>query len=58
MLTDDEPDYIIHTKKEPNGKPHYIIHNKTYKKNINISMIMYNKKTSSRNNYYTSMVYQ
>ena len=26
VLTHDEPDYIIHTKKEPNGKPHYIIH--------------------------------
>ena len=26
MLTNDEPNYIIHTKKESNGKTHYIIH--------------------------------
>ena len=26
MLTNDEPNYIIHTKKESNGKAHYIIH--------------------------------
>ena len=28
VLTNDERDYIIKTKKEPNGKPHYIIHTK------------------------------
>ena len=26
MITNDEPNYIIHAKKESNGKPHYIIH--------------------------------
>ena len=26
VLTNDEPDYIIHYKREPNGKPYYIIH--------------------------------
>ena len=26
MIKNDEPNYIIHTKKESNGKAHYIIH--------------------------------